>query len=133
MDISKFFNSSSKKRDLSDQSSNGEERKNAREGSLNDSSVSLDIFTEGMKSPECLHILVNCMKNIEAKIKEIWDMNQVTQDNQIQGKFPLRDLVKSIEFYSEKFDELEGDNRKKEEKINESEERTRKMDQKLII
>ena len=73
------------------------------------------------------------MKNIEAKIKEIWDMNQVTQDNQIQGKFPLRDLVKSIEFYSEKFDELEGDNRKKEEKINESEERTRKMDQKLII
>ena len=73
------------------------------------------------------------MKNIEAKIKEIWDMNQVTQDNQIQGKFPLRDLVKSIEFYSEKFDELEGDSRKKEEKINESEERTRKMDQKLII
>ena len=134
MDISKFFNSSSKKRDLSDQSSNGEEPKNARESSLNDSSVSLDdIFTEGMKSPECLHILVNCMKNIEAKIKEIWDMNQVTQDNQIQGKFPPRDLVKSIEFYSEKFDELEGDNRKKEEKINESEERTRKMDQKLII
>ena len=73
------------------------------------------------------------MKNIEAKIKEIWDMNQVTQDNQIQGKFPPRDLVKSIEFYSEKFDELEGDSRKKEEKINESEERTRKMDQKLII
>ena len=134
MDISKFFNSSSKKRDLSDQSSNGEEPKNAREGSLNDSSVSLDdIFTEGMKSPECLHILVNCMKNIEAKIKEIWDMNQVTQDNQIQGKFPPRDLVKSMEFYSEKFDELEGDSRKKEEKINESEERTRKMDQKLII
>ena len=134
MDISKFFNSSSKKRDLSDQSSNGEEPKNARESSLNDSSVSLDdIFTEGMKSPECLHILVNCMKNIEAKIKEIWDMNQVTQDNQIQGKFPPRDLVKSIEFYSEKFDELEGDSRKKEEKINESEERTRKMDQKLII
>ena len=73
MDISKFFNSSSKKRDLSDQSCNGEEPKKAREDSLNDSGVSLDVFTEGMKSPECLHILVNCMKNIDAKIKEIYE------------------------------------------------------------
>ena len=59
-------------------------RKKTRQGSLNDSSVSLDdVFTEGMKSPECLHILVNCMKNIEAKIKEICELNQVAQDNQI--------------------------------------------------
>ena len=40
MDISKFFNSLPKKRDLSDQSCNGEEPKKARECSLNDSSVS---------------------------------------------------------------------------------------------
>ena len=41
-----------------------------REGSLNDSSASLDdVFTEGMKSSEYLHIIVNCMKNIETKIK----------------------------------------------------------------
>ena len=39
MDISKSFNSSSKKRDLNDQSCNGEEPKKARKGSLNDSSV----------------------------------------------------------------------------------------------
>ena len=117
MDISKFFNSSSEKRDLSDQSCDGEEPKKAREGSLNDSSVSLDnVFTEGTKSPECLHILVNCMKNIEAKIKEIWEMNQVTQDNQIKGECQLRDLVKSIEFYNEKFDELERDTEKKRRK-----------------
>ena len=56
MDISKFFNSSSKKRSLSDQSWNGEEPKKAREGSLNDSTVSLDdVFTEGMKSPKCTY------------------------------------------------------------------------------
>ena len=76
--MSKFFNSSSKKRDLSDQSCNGEEPKKAREGSLNDSGVSLDVFTEGMKSPECLHILVNCMKNIDAKIKEIYERHWET-------------------------------------------------------
>ena len=112
---------------MRDQSCNVEEPKKAR-GSLNHSSVSLeDVFTEVMK---CLYILVNYMKNIEAKIKEIWEMNQVTQDNQIKGECQLRDLVKSIEFYNEMFDELERDNRKKEEKINELEEKSRKMDKK---
>ena len=83
-----------------------------------------------MKSPECLHILVNCMRNIETKIKEIQEMNQVTQDNLIKGECLLRDFVKSIEFQNEKFDELERDNRKKEDKIDELEEKTRQMDKK---
>ena len=101
MNISKFFNSLSKKKDLSNQSWNGEEPKKVRvECSLSDSSASLDdLFTEGLKSPECLHILVNCMKNIEAKIKEICEMNHVTQDNQIKGECQLRDLVKSIKVW----------------------------------
>ena len=129
MDISTFFNSSSKKRDLSNQSCSGEEPKKAREGILNDSNVKLDdVFSESIKSPEFLHIFVNCIQNIEVKIKEIWEMNQVTQDNQIKGECQLRDLVKSIEFYNEKFDELERDNRKKEENINELEEKSRKID-----
>ena len=86
MDISRFLSSSSRKRGFSDQSCNGEEPKKVRKGSLNDSSVSLDdVFTEVLKSPECLHILSNCRKNTEAKIKDICEMNQVTQDNQIQG------------------------------------------------
>ena len=90
---------------MSNQFSNNEEPKKAREGSLNDSSVSLDdVFTEGMKSLECLHILVDSMKNIEAKIKKNWEMNQVTQDNQIKVECQLRDLIKSIESYNEKFD-----------------------------
>ena len=71
IDVSIFFNSSSKKRVFNNQSCNGEEPKKARGGSLNDSSVSLaDVFIEGTKSSECLHILVNCLKNIEAKIKK---------------------------------------------------------------
>ena len=74
--FSKIFNSSSKKRDLNDQSCNEEESKKAREGNLNDSSVSLDdVFTEGMNSPDCLHILVNWMINIEAKVKETCEIN----------------------------------------------------------
>ena len=77
MAVGRFFNSSSKKRNLSDQYCNGEEPKKAREGSLSNSNVSLyDAFTEGMKSPECFYILVNCIKNIETKIKEIYETNQ---------------------------------------------------------
>ena len=57
-------------------------------------------------------------------------MNQVTQDNLIKGECLLRDFVKSIEFQNEKFDELERDDRKKEDKIDELEEKTRQMDKK---
>ena len=84
-----------------------------------------------MKSPECFYILVNCIKNIETKIKEIYETNQAAQDNQIKGECKLRDLVKSIEFYNEKCNELGKDNRKKEEEVNELKEKTRKMDKKI--
>ena len=60
-------------------------------------------------------------------------MNHATHDNQIKCECQLRDLVKPIESYNEKFEELERDNRKKEEKINKLEEKTRKMDKKLMI
>ena len=59
-------------------------------------------------------------------------MYQVTQDNQIKGECQLWYLVKFIEFSNEKCDELERNNRNKEEKINELEEKT-KMDKKLVI
>ena len=52
-------------------------------------------------------------------------MNQLTQDNEIKSECQLRDLVKTIEFYSETFGELETDNIKIEERINELEEKAR--------
>ena len=58
-------------------------------------------------------------------------MNQVPKDNQIKGECQLRNLVKSIGFCNEKFDELERYKSKKEVKINELEEKTRKMDKKI--
>lgn len=82
-----------------------------------------------MKSPECFHILVNSMKNIKAKVK-VCEMNPVTQDNQIKSEGQLRDLNKSMKFYNEMFNELQRDNRKKEEEINELEKNTRKIDKK---
>ena len=59
------------KRDLSNNSSDEEASKKLREGSLDNSAVSdvsannEDPFTEGLKSPDCTSILINCMENLE--------------------------------------------------------------------
>ena len=88
-------------------------------------------MTGGLKSSECLHILVRCMKNIEAKVKEIGELDQTTQDNQIKGGSQLIDFIESMQIYNKNFGKLERDN--KEEKINKLEENTSKMDKKLMI
>ena len=65
-DISRFFKDrSSKKRDLSNNYNDGETSKKPREGSLN-TSTSSDIpdhlFTESLKDPNFIAILLNCIK-----------------------------------------------------------------------
>ena len=54
-----------KKRDLKGNCNNGEGSKKPREGSLNTSTSSDirdDLFTESLKNPECVTVLLNCMK-----------------------------------------------------------------------
>ena len=54
-----------KKRDLSNNSNDGETSKKPREGSLNTSTSSDipdDLFTESLKDPKCVTILLNCIK-----------------------------------------------------------------------
>ena len=55
-----------KKRDLSDKSTNEEERKKARESSLDlsvskETSDDTDVFTEGIESPRCASIFYDCL------------------------------------------------------------------------
>ena len=71
MEIAKYFERISKKRDLSNKSSDEKASKKLRERSLGNSArsdVSVnneDPSTEGLKSPECVSILMNCMQNLE--------------------------------------------------------------------
>ena len=63
-DISRFFNRSSKKRDLSNNPNDGEISKKPREGSLNTSTSSDipdDLFIEILKDPDCVAIILNCI------------------------------------------------------------------------
>ena len=67
MEIAKYFERISKKRHLSNKSSNEEASKKLLEGILDNSACSdvsvnnEDPFKEGLRSPECVSILMNCM------------------------------------------------------------------------
>ena len=110
-----------KKRDLSDKSTNEEERKKARESSL-DLSLSketndTDVFTEGIDFPRCASIPYDCLKNLELKVNEIYELSSSTKDAQIKGAKQLEDVNESIKFINEKFEEYEADGKKKEKEI----------------
>ena len=69
-DISRFFDRSSKKKDFGNNSNDGEASKKPREGSLNTSTSSDipdDLFTESLKDPEGVTILLNCTKKWKSK------------------------------------------------------------------
>ena len=108
LDITIFFKS--KKRDLSNNSEeSGESSKKHRKESLNDSSVSesTEVFAGGLKSSECVSILFNCLQNLEKEMKNLRDIAHTTQENQIKGTKQLTDLLESVNFINEKFQEYE--------------------------
>ena len=58
---------------------------------------------------------MNCLRNIENQVKELFILNEETKNAQIK-------VTESLEFFSNKFDELEREHKKKNEKIKELEE-----------
>ena len=111
-----------KKRNLSDKSTSQEKRKKARESSLDlslskETSDDTDLFTEGIDSPRCASILYDCLKNLELKVNETYELSSSTKDAQIKGAKQLEDVKESIKFINEKFEEYEVDRKKKEKEI----------------
>ena len=64
-DLTKFFRSSSNKRDLSDTSKTDEDPKKIREASSERFADEGDVFNEGIDSWTCREILFNCLKNLK--------------------------------------------------------------------
>ena len=120
MEIAKYFEKISKKLDLSNNSSDEEASKKLCQGSLDNSAVSdvsannEDPFTEGLKSLECLSILMNFIQNLEKQVGQIFRMLEKTEDRQIKGEYQLTDLAKGVELINQKFDEYEKDRREKD-------------------
>ena len=103
----------SKKRDLSDKSKDGEDSKKVKESdSL--SSLPDKVFSDGLNSPELAKLLINCLKSIENQVKELFTFHEEAKESQIK-------VTESLEFMSAKFDDLEKEIKKKDEKINQLE------------
>ena len=96
------FDQNSKKRDLSGNLNQTEGAKILKEGSLTTSRAS-DIpdkmFTESLKSPDCVSILFNCIKNAEKQITQSFENKKEI------GAKQQAELTEAIDFISSKFDE----------------------------
>ena len=125
--IGKYF---SKKWDLSDQSQRDDERKKVKERSSACSTGNTDIFGEGLMSADCKPMLFNCFKNLEVKVKEIFDLANANE-SQIKGEQKLNCLTESVEFISARFDKYEADRQKKDEKVNSLEEKVLGLTEKV--
>ena len=107
MDLKKYFTGSGKKGELSDKSTNSDHPKKQREGSLNDSQNVDDIFSEGLFSPDCVAVLVICIKNVEKHVVQIFSKTEEIKYSQIKSKQHLLELNKAVILISEKFGEYE--------------------------
>ena len=103
----------SKKRDLSGKSKDGENSKKVK-GSDSLSSLPDEVFSDGLNSPELAKLLINCLKSIENQVKELFTFHEEAKESQIK-------VTESLEFMSAKFDDLEKEIKKKDEKINQLE------------
>ena len=76
-----------------------------------------DACSQGLKSPDCVRILFNCLQNLEKKMTSITEISLAAKDWQIKGTKQLNGMSKDINFINEKFEEFERDLKKKEEKV----------------
>ena len=76
-----------------------------------------DVFSESLKSLECIEILFNCLRNVERQTNDIYILPHSTQDHQIKGEKQLIELTESINFLWDKFKEYEEDRAKKDKII----------------
>ena len=89
-------------------------RKKIRGGSSARTTDNSDVFEEGLESTECKEILFDCLRNLQEKITEIFNLAQDTKNMQIKGDKQLEELKSSAEVMSDKFDEYEKDRKEKE-------------------
>ena len=76
-----------------------------------------------MESSNCKAILFNCLKNLEAKVNEIFDQANTINESQIKGEHQLKCLTESVEFIYARFDDYKANHKKKDEMMNSLEEK----------
>ena len=108
-----------KTRDLSNNSNDGETSKKTREDSLNTSTsvtsdIRDDLFTESLKEPDCVAVLLNCIKKMEKQITQIFDNTNELKEKQIKDKSQLQKPSNSVDFITKKFDKYKQEKKERE-------------------
>ena len=104
-----YFERISEKHGLSNKSSDEEPSKKLRWGILDHSACSdvsgnnEDLFTEKLKSPECVSILMNCMQNLE---KQVGQFDEYGKDWRKKCAI-VANLQSKLKSASMKFEDLE--------------------------
>lgn len=106
-EITDYFNT--KKRQLSSQSENGEEPKKV----CDEPTIINDVFKEGLNDPDCVAILLNCLKNLETQVNSIYTELAETKQFRIKGDKHLEELSSSISSINEKFKTYEQERKEK--------------------
>ena len=107
MDITKFFDQKRENLTASQQITKIQ-KNHAKKASFSKHTTSpKNIFEKSLKSGDCIKIFVNFMKNIEKQVKEFSLPAQENKEKHINGESSLRELTKSIDLISDKFDEQE--------------------------
>ena len=71
------------------------------------------MLEEALKSDDCVAILCNCMKNLEEKMNELFQITSSAKDSQIKGELQLKYLNETVNFICTEFDEYEKERKKK--------------------
>ena len=111
------FSITVQKKDLINNSNDGETSKKPREGSLNTSTSSdipNDLFTESLKDPDCVALLLNCIKKMEKQITQIFDNTNELKEKQIKDKSQLQKPSNSVDFITKKFDKYKQEKKERE-------------------
>ena len=64
-----------------------------------------------------MKMLLNCFKNLDKQVKELYILAQSNNEKHIKGEKQLLDLTESINFMTKKFDDYEKDRAEKEKLI----------------
>ena len=80
-----------------------------------------------LSSPNCAKILINCLRNIETQVKDLYDCFDVLKNSHIKGEKQLDSANESIKHLSDRFDAYE-ERDKQNKKIKVLEEKVEKLE-----
>ena len=59
-------------------------------------------FAQGLKSPECVKLLSNCIQNLETEMKNVNEISLAAKEWQIKGTEQINEMNSAITFINEK-------------------------------